>query len=334
MGIPKITVEESQQLLERFKESLKNNESINRELPDNLLIQFLEANVWNINEAKQQLIDTIVWRKNNTIDRIPVATKYNGLPVLIACRGYKYIDDANFTVQPGISESAIRIVNCVGGDCFHKFDKEGHPLLIDRTGYHNTKEMGNNVTSKEITNYQVATNEFLNRVIMPEGCERAGQAIHSETVIFDCTHMSLWQFHMSALNHLKAIAEIVQHYYPETLHRLFIINAPSAFVVMFKVVKPWLNPRTLEKIHVLGSDFQSVLLNYIDADNLPSFLGGNCKCEHMPGGCVPMIPSKPKERHEATETNEKTPTSYNSSIMEAALSDNSLCSLTRPVHSK
>lgn len=51
------------------------------------------------------------------------------------------------------------------------------------------------------------------------------------------------EFHMNALNHLKAIAEIVQHYYPETLHRLFIVNAPSAFVVMFKVIKPWLNPR-------------------------------------------------------------------------------------------
>lgn len=48
---------------------------------------------------------------------------------------------------------------------------------------------------------------------------------------------------MSAMYHLKAIAEIVQHYYPETLHRLFIVNAPSAFVVMFKVIRPWLNPR-------------------------------------------------------------------------------------------
>lgn len=51
------------------------------------------------------------------------------------------------------------------------------------------------------------------------------------------------EFHMNALYHLKAIAEIVQHYYPETLHRLFIVNAPSAFVVMFKVIRPWLNPR-------------------------------------------------------------------------------------------
>lgn len=53
--------------------------------------------------------------------------------------------------------------------------------------------MGNNVTSEEITNYQIATNEFLNRVILPQGSEIAGKSIHSETAIFDCTNMSLWR---------------------------------------------------------------------------------------------------------------------------------------------
>jgi hypothetical protein len=53
--------------------------------------------------------------------------------------------------------------------------------------------MGKEVTTEEITNFQVSANEFLNRVIMPEGCERAGKTIHSETIIFDCTNMSLWR---------------------------------------------------------------------------------------------------------------------------------------------
>lgn len=62
-----------------------------------------------------------------------MATKENRLPVLAACRGYKYIEDRNFTVEPGLSQSVIRLLNSIGGDCFHKFDKEGHPILIDRT---------------------------------------------------------------------------------------------------------------------------------------------------------------------------------------------------------
>ncbi|CAO3655885.1 unnamed protein product [Mucor hiemalis] len=144
---------EKNELINDLRSSL--NEADTKEFPENQLIQFLDANLWNIDDAKQQLLDTIQWRKLMDTDHLPVATKYNKLPTLIACRGYKYIDDTNFQVKPELSESVIRIANCIGGDCFHKFDKEGHPILIDRTGYHNTKEMGNNVATEEVTNYQL-----------------------------------------------------------------------------------------------------------------------------------------------------------------------------------
>lgn len=78
-------------------------------------------------------MDTIQWRKELGVDHVPVATKYNKLPIIVACRGYKNIEDGNFDAKPELSESVIRIVNSTGGDCFHKFDKEGHPILIDRT---------------------------------------------------------------------------------------------------------------------------------------------------------------------------------------------------------
>ncbi|KAI8877596.1 CRAL/TRIO domain-containing protein [Backusella circina FSU 941] len=319
-----LTEEERKERVNTLRNEVKQDD-----ISEDKLVQFLEANVWNVDDAKHQLIETIKWRKKMDVEHIPVATKYNNLPLLMAVRGYKYIDDGNCHVEPELSDSVIRIANCIGGDCFHKFDKEGHPILIDRTGFHNTKEMGNHVTTDEMTNYQISANEFLNRVIMPEGGEIAGKPVHSETLIFDCTNMSLWQLHMSAFYHLKAIAEIVQQYYPETLHRLFIVNAPSAFVVMFKIIKPVLNPRTLDKIHVLGKDYKSVLLDYIDADSLPSFLGGNCKCEHMPGGCVPSVAQKTVKRLVAQQ-NEKVTTVYNSKMMKAAKTDESLCKLIVP----
>ncbi|KAI8993464.1 CRAL-TRIO domain-containing protein [Pilobolus umbonatus] len=301
-----------------------------KDLPENLLILYLEANVWNMNDARTQLLDTIEWREKMDIDHIPVATKYNKLPPLVACRGYKYIDDCNFAASPEMSESVIRVTSFTGGDCLHKFDKEGHPLLIDRTGYHNTKKMANDATSLEITNFYIAINEFLRRVILPESAEISGKDIFSETIIFDCENMSIWQLQMNAFYHIKALVDIVQHYYPETLHRLFIVNAPSAFVVMFKIVKPWLNARTLEKIHVLGSNYQSVLLSYIDAKNLPRFLGGECTCSHMEGGCVPSIPLQTQKKPIPTPRNEKVPTIYITEIMKAAMSDPELCTLKLP----
>ena len=51
---------------------------------------------------------------------------------------------------------------------------------------------------------------------------------------------------------------------------------------MWSVIKLWLDPVTVEKISILGSSYQSTLLQQIPADNLPSNFGGNCRC---PGGC-------------------------------------------------
>lgn len=120
----------------------------------------------------------------------------------------------------------------------------------------------------------------------------------------------LAEFHTPALQYLRAISESDQKYYPETMNKLFIVNAPSAFVIVWKMVKGWLDPgvsiaipiacamksrgklmcppsQTIAKIQILGKDFQGPLLNHIPAENLPKFLGGECECSHMPGGCVP-----------------------------------------------
>ncbi len=47
---------------------------------------------------------------------------------------------------------------------------------------------------------------------------------------------------------------------------------------MWAMIKPWLDPVTKDKFHVLGSNYQSTLLEYIDADMLPRLLGGTCEC--------------------------------------------------------
>jgi len=66
--------------------------------------------------------------------------------------------------------------------------------------------------------------------------------------------------------------------------QLAIVNAPSSFMFIWNAVKPWLAKETVEKIDILGSDYQERLLELIDAESLPSVLGGKCTCEEF-GGC-------------------------------------------------
>lgn len=66
------------------------------------------------------------------------------------------------------------------------------------------------------------------------------------------------------------------------LGKLYIINAPWGFSGAFGMVKGFLDPVTVQKIHVLGGGYQTALLDQIPAENLPEEFGGLCKCE---AGC-------------------------------------------------
>ena len=68
------------------------------------------------------------------------------------------------------------------------------------------------------------------------------------------------------------------------LGKLAVINAPSTFTTIWNVVKAWLAKETAEKVEILGSDYKDVLLDLVDAENLPSSLGGSCTCSEA-GGC-------------------------------------------------
>lgn len=51
--------------------------------------------------------------------------------------------------------------------------------------------------------------------------------------------------------------------------------APKLFVLAYNLIKGVLSSRTTGKVHVLGSNWQEVLRNVIDPDDLPKAYGGN-----------------------------------------------------------
>ena len=64
--------------------------------------------------------------------------------------------------------------------------------------------------------------------------------------------------------------------------QLIIINAPTSFTAIWSMIKPWLAPRTLDKITILGTNVPdqhtALLLDLVSPENLPASLGGTCTC--------------------------------------------------------
>ncbi|RLN18834.1 random slug protein 5-like [Panicum miliaceum] len=84
--------------------------------------------------------------------------------------------------------------------------------------------------------------------------------------------------HASPIKTSRETANILQNHYPERLAIGFLFNAPKVFEAFFKVIKVFLDPKTIEKVNfVYQKDEESmkVLYKYIDPEVLPVEFGGN-----------------------------------------------------------
>jgi hypothetical protein len=117
---------------------------------------------------------------------------------------------------------------------------------------------------------------------LPACSRKAGQLLETCCTIMDLKGVGLSKV-SSVYAYVKQASAISQNYYPERLGRLYLINAPWGFASVFSVVKSFLDPVTVQKIHVLGGNYHSELLSQVPAENLPEIFGGTCNCE---GGCA------------------------------------------------
>ena len=117
---------------------------------------------------------------------------------------------------------------------------------------------------------------------LPACSRKAGTLLETCCTIMDLKGVGITKV-SSVYSYVKLASAMSQNYYPERLGRLYLINAPWGFSGVFNIIKGWLDPVTVEKIHVLGSGYQKELLAQVPAENLPKIFGGSCDC---PGGCA------------------------------------------------
>ncbi|CAA6670779.1 unnamed protein product [Spirodela intermedia] len=168
---------------------------------------------------------------------------------------------------------------------YHGIDKEGRPVYIERLGKVEPNKLMHITSIERYIKYHVQEFERAIREKFPACSIAVKRQISSTTTILDVHGVGLKNFSKSARDLLLAMQKIDGDYYPETLHQMFIVNAGHGFKLLWNTVKGFLDPKTTSKIHVLGTRFQSRLLEAIDASQLPDFLGGTCTCSGK-GGCL------------------------------------------------
>lgn len=107
---------------------------------------------------------------------------------------------------------------------------------------------------------------------LPACSRKSGQLLETSCSILDLKGVGLSKI-SSVYGYVKQTAAISQNYYPERLGHMYLINAPWGFASVFSVIKGFLDPVTVAKIHVLGTGYQSELLAQVPKENLPKLEG-------------------------------------------------------------
>ncbi|EOA13518.1 hypothetical protein CARUB_v10026584mg [Capsella rubella] len=221
------------------------------------LLRFLKMREFDLEKSKDAFLNCIKWRVDSKVDLISKKFKFE-------------------------EYSEVKKHYPHG---FHKVDKSGRPIYIERLGMVDLNAFLKATTLERYVKYHIQEQEKTLTSRYPACSIASEKHVSSTTTILDVSGVGMSNFSKTARSLFMEIQKIDSNYYPETLHRLFVVNASSGFRMLWLALKTFLDARTLAKVQVLGPNYLGELLEAIDPSNLPTFLGGNCTCSDH-GGCL------------------------------------------------
>ncbi|CAN4097119.1 unnamed protein product [Withania somnifera] len=160
------------------------------------------------------------------------------------------------------------------------------PVYIERLGQAHANKLMRITTIDRYMRYHVQEFERALHDKFPACSIAAKKRICSTTTILDVQGLGVKDFSKTVATLLAAMEKVDSNYYPETLQRMFIVNACPGFQkILWPAAQKILDAKTIGKIQVLEPKSLGKLLEVIDPSQLTDFLGGSCTCS-AEGRCL------------------------------------------------
>eukprot|EP00756_Hemistasia_phaeocysticola_P050790 Hpha_TRINITY_DN25975_c0_g1::TRINITY_DN25975_c0_g1_i1::g.185377::m.185377 len=252
------------------------------------MLRYLRARKFDLEKAQDMYIATLQWRRENDVDRFrreaaqplpdpslaaAAAEKQGGVDLRPEARLVAYVENEPYFQT---------YTSCLAAG----FDLEGRPLYYERTG-ETSQHMGQllkAVTKEEVIERHVRQQELAMARLEESEMER-GHFVDGFFLVLDLHNLSAWP-NSDTFDIFKQCVRIDEAYYPETMGRQWIVNAPRIFNGIWRLVRFWLDPNSRAKIaiHSHNADWRSELRRYIDVEQLVVDAGGSLLANvHHPG---------------------------------------------------
>lgn len=240
-GIKEVEMEAIEALQKRMKGTMSE------ELFNDVYLfrRFLRARDFNLDNAEIMLRKHLEWRKKHDLENI---MKFKKSEVM-----EKYV-----------SNSIIA------------FDKEDCLVRYCPVGSLDFIGLINSSSPEEITKFLLYEMET-ETVKLKEQSEKLGKNIDRCSYAYDMQNFSFAQGTDKRVIHVMLqLLNFYVHNYPERLKSALLYNVPVYFNFIFAVFRPLLPNSVINKIKFYSDDsYKKDLIELVDADKLPKFLGGN-----------------------------------------------------------
>eukprot|EP00584_Thalassiosira_punctigera_P006403 CAMPEP_0172531302 /NCGR_PEP_ID=MMETSP1067-20121228/4765_1 /TAXON_ID=265564 ORGANISM="Thalassiosira punctigera, Strain Tpunct2005C2" /NCGR_SAMPLE_ID=MMETSP1067 /ASSEMBLY_ACC=CAM_ASM_000444 /LENGTH=632 /DNA_ID=CAMNT_0013315667 /DNA_START=193 /DNA_END=2091 /DNA_ORIENTATION=+ len=259
-GFPGELTEEELEAVKKFREELQNRDPVYRQIVHALssvekeayaLCRFLRARKFDVEKVFELLDDARPhYAKAKESDFFPDLEKVLGFGRPIFLSQYPAVFSGNA--------------------------KNGCPVLYMKCGSIQPEGIKCIITVDKLDRYFWNDSMHNFPKVLKEGRKLNPNFVRTENVtVYDLKGVSRSQITSDTFEVIK-VGNQVMSSFPETLHCLLIINAPSWFGLIWSVVKKLIDPRTASKIEVFTStkNGDKRMRELIDESQLPSEYGG------------------------------------------------------------
>jgi len=239
--------------IQEFKKNL--TEDLAQAVSDEQCVRFLRARNLNMQDSVRMITNWWTWWNS------PLLGTDSTLPKNI--------------LRDAIEDPKEDLYTQICPHCFIGEDKEGRPIYWEQTGIisANFDSLKKNIRDEdELIVRHVRFNE-LNNIRYEYLSKKYNKNVTKVNIVFDMKGINMMPDFMG-IKFVRKMLEVDQNYYPERLHKLFMINAPWFFTTIYALISPWVDPVTAKKINIIGSDYLATLREHIDDSNIPVELGG------------------------------------------------------------